>query len=98
MAVHEDWDGGAGNGLGTLYAYEKAVAKAKTFETPIDIDELMRNGSSVVLFHTAGKGTRFPMIPPPFVSGRQFFAPLSMCTLNLMQQLHQLMDNSGNIV
>jgi len=63
VAVHEDWDGGAGNGLGTLYAYEKAVAKAKTFETPIDIDELMRNGSSVVLFHTAGKGTRLAPLP-----------------------------------
>ena len=27
VAVHEDWPGGAGNGLGTLYAFQKAVAK-----------------------------------------------------------------------
>jgi hypothetical protein len=29
VAVHEDWGAdGAGNGLGTLYAYTKAKAKA----------------------------------------------------------------------
>jgi hypothetical protein len=29
VAVHEDWPGGAGNGLGTFYAYLKACAAAK---------------------------------------------------------------------
>ena len=29
LAVHEDWNGGAGNGLGTLYAFTKACAKAQ---------------------------------------------------------------------
>jgi len=28
FAVHEDWEGGAGNALGTLYAYQKACAIA----------------------------------------------------------------------
>ena len=28
LAVHEDWNGGAGNGLGTLYAFQKACTKA----------------------------------------------------------------------
>merc|ERR1719375_800342 len=27
LCVHEDWNGGAGNGLGTLYAYQKACNK-----------------------------------------------------------------------
>ena len=27
LCVHEDWNGGAGNGLGTLYAFQKACAK-----------------------------------------------------------------------
>lgn len=30
LAVYEDWPGGAGNALGTLYAYQKAVALAAT--------------------------------------------------------------------
>ena len=29
LCVHEDWNGGAGNGLGTLYAWRKACALAK---------------------------------------------------------------------
>ena len=32
VAVHEDWPGGAGNGLGTLYAFQKAVAKVRWCE------------------------------------------------------------------
>lgn len=30
LAVYEDWAGGAGNALGTLYAYQKATALAKS--------------------------------------------------------------------
>ena len=44
LAVHEDWSrDGAGNGLGTLYAYTKAAAKAKeTFS--IDLDTKLKVG------------------------------------------------------
>jgi len=63
LAVHEDWLGdGAGNGLGTLYAYTKARAKAKS-DFGIDIDERIRSGWSVGMFHTAGKGTRLAPLP-----------------------------------
>lgn len=30
LAVYEDWPGGAGNALGTLYAFQKATALAKS--------------------------------------------------------------------
>ena len=30
LSVNEDWPGGAGNGLGTLYAWKKACALAAT--------------------------------------------------------------------
>lgn len=30
LAVYEDWAGGAGNALGTLYAYQKATALAES--------------------------------------------------------------------
>lgn len=64
MVVHEDWEGGAGNGLGSLYAFEKACAKAKTFETPVDVEKLLADkAASVVMFHTAGKGTRLAPLP-----------------------------------
>ena len=61
IAVHEDWAGGAGNGLGTLYAYQKAVAKAKAAGQ--DLNALLAGGSSVAMFHTAGKGTRLAPLP-----------------------------------
>ena len=45
VAVHEDWDGGAGNGLGTLYAYHKACAQASA--RGIDLTAKLRAGESV---------------------------------------------------
>ena len=63
LAVHEDWPGGAGNGLGTFYAYVKACAAAKAAHG-IDIPELLAAGThSVGLYHTAGKGTRLAPLP-----------------------------------
>jgi len=61
LAVHEDWPGGAGNGLGTLYAYKKAVAKAQAVGK--DLPALLAGGASVAMFHTAGKGTRLAPLP-----------------------------------
>ncbi|DAZ99328.1 TPA: hypothetical protein N0F65_005179 [Lagenidium giganteum] len=63
LAVYEDWEGGAGNGLGTLYAYTKAVAAAKEL---YDLDlpsQLAAGAISVALYHTAGKGTRLAPLP-----------------------------------
>lgn len=64
LAVSEDWaKGGAGNGLGTLYAFEKACLVAKD---KFDIDlkgQLMEKKVSAALFHTAGKGTRLAPLP-----------------------------------
>ncbi len=58
VAVHEDWaPDGAGNGLGTLYAYLKASEKAKRLFS-IDLDAKLLEGWSVAIYHTAGKGTR----------------------------------------
>ena len=63
LAVHEDWPGGAGNALGTLYAYQNASKLAKA-EFGLDIDEKLRSGEiSVALYHTAGKGTRMAPLP-----------------------------------
>ncbi len=57
IAVHEDWTGGAGNGLGSLYAYQKAAQKCKELYDK-DLDSLLKNDASVALYHTAGQGTR----------------------------------------
>jgi hypothetical protein len=67
VAVSEDWNasGGAGNGLGTLYAWKKACAYAKTncAGTP-DLEDLLNKGAiSASLYHTAGKGTRMAPLP-----------------------------------
>jgi hypothetical protein len=63
LAVTEDWGaGGAGNGLGTLYAYRKACAAA--LPLGVDLPALLLAGSvSAALFHTAGKGTRLAPLP-----------------------------------
>jgi hypothetical protein len=64
LAVSEDWGGsGAGNGLGTLYAYQKAAALAQT-KYQVDLDQaLAAKEISVALYHTAGKGTRMAPLP-----------------------------------
>mmetsp|Transcript_52960 Transcript_52960/g.63764 ORF Transcript_52960/g.63764 Transcript_52960/m.63764 type:complete len:538 (-) Transcript_52960:159-1772(-) len=64
LAVSEDWAaGGAGNGLGTLYAYEKACGLAQS-KFGIDLAAALKAGDiSAALFHTAGKGTRMAPMP-----------------------------------
>merc|ERR1719159_884315 len=61
FCVHEDWDGGAGNGLGTLYAFRKACAKGAT--SGVDLAQRLRDGAAVAIYHTAGKGTRLAPLP-----------------------------------
>jgi hypothetical protein len=57
VCVTEDWEQGAGNGLGTLYAYQ--MARKKALETHrLDISERQQAGSSIALYHTAGQGKR----------------------------------------
>ena len=64
--MSEDWaQGGAGNGLGTLYAFEKACRLATDkFGADYDLKGLLGGGEvSVGLYHTAGKGTRLAPLP-----------------------------------
>lgn len=63
IAVHEDWEGGAGNGLGTLYAYVKAVEAGKELFGLDLTEELIKGDTSVAMYHTAGKGTRLAPLP-----------------------------------
>jgi len=64
LAVSEDWaKGGAGNGLGTLYAFEKACNVAKK-NFNVDLRQMLKGKKvSAALFHTAGKGTRLAPLP-----------------------------------
>lgn len=57
LSVLEDWPEGAGNGLGTLYAYQKACKKSQELYG-IDLNEKLENGASIALYHTAGQGKR----------------------------------------
>lgn len=52
IVIFEDWPGGAGNALGTLYAFQKANLMSE-----------LKKGKSVALYHTAGKGTRLAPLP-----------------------------------
>lgn len=62
LAVHEDWADGAGNGLGTLYALRCAADLARS-RNGIDLMARLRDGASLGLYHTAGKGTRLAPLP-----------------------------------
>lgn len=53
ISVYEDWPGGAGNALGTLYAFRKAQE-----QSGIDLLGALEQGSAIAMYHTAGKGTR----------------------------------------
>lgn len=66
LAVSEDWNnsGGAGNGLGTLYAWKKACALANEKYEGSDIETDLTTGKiSAAIYHTAGKGTRLAPLP-----------------------------------
>jgi len=56
ISVEEDWPGGAGQLLGTLYAWNKA-------REVLDLDGVLQAGGKVAIYHTAGKGTRMAPIP-----------------------------------
>lgn len=51
ICTEEDWDGGAGQLLGTIYALEKA-------NEIINLKRLLKNGGTVAIYHTAGYGKR----------------------------------------
>jgi len=67
VAVSEDWidPSGAGNGLGTLYAWKKACDYAKnSCPGNPDLKSLLLEGTiSAAIYHTAGKGTRLAPLP-----------------------------------
>ncbi|KAH8067450.1 hypothetical protein JL721_7561 [Aureococcus anophagefferens] len=62
LCVHEDWSG-AGNGLGTLYAWRKACALAKAKGRGDLAAELAAGTVAAAVYHTAGKGTRLAPLP-----------------------------------
>ena len=64
VAVDEDWaGGGAGNGLGTLYAWTKACKELEATSGRDVAAELAQGRISAALYHTAGKGTRMAPLP-----------------------------------
>ncbi|MBM3132387.1 MAG: hypothetical protein FJZ95_05075, partial [Chloroflexi bacterium] len=56
ISEYEDWPGGAGQLLGTLYAWQKARAR-------FDVDDVLARGGRVAMYHTAGKGMRMAPLP-----------------------------------
>lgn len=51
ICVEEDWGGGAGQLLGTLYAFFKA-------NKIINLNDILKKGGTVAIYHTAGYGKR----------------------------------------
>ncbi|MDY6966257.1 MAG: type I phosphomannose isomerase catalytic subunit [Halobacteriota archaeon] len=75
-SIFEDWEGGAGQLLGTLNAWNEVSKKA-------NLDTIIKNGGSIAIYHTAGKGTRI--------------APLGLTEIDKgAVRLPRLVDYSGN--
>lgn len=53
----EEWPGGAGNGFGSLHAFQKAQKEAKKLYD-LDLLEYQNQGHSIAIYHTAGQGKR----------------------------------------
>ena len=51
IIIEEDWPAGAGQLLGTLYAFQKANEE-------IGLEELLKGKQSIAVYHTAGHGKR----------------------------------------
>ena len=82
LTVTEDWVGGAGNALGTLYAFLKANKKMEE-KFKCSLFDRLDKGDSIALYHTAGKGTRL--------------APLTACEYNSKSRIKligQLMEKA----
>ncbi len=62
LAIHEDWPGGAGNGLGTLHAWREASRLARE-RHGVDLSTRLDEGAAIGLYHTAGQGTRLAPLP-----------------------------------
>ncbi len=85
LTVCEDWEGGAGNALGTLYAFSKANQKMQEM-FKCSLFDRMDQGDSIALYHTAGKGTRL--------------APLTACEYNSKSRIKlvgQLFDKTAPV-
>lgn len=90
--VREDWPGGAGNGLGSLYAFTKAREKMLHRDN-IDLIDSLHQGASIAIYHTAGQGKRlFPLTAseycnkaavklPSLLSGGRFLSILEAVIL-----------------
>jgi phosphomannomutase len=73
--TEENWDGAAGNGLGTLNGFIQAARKAADFDllegvsASSPVEELLEaftsyiEGKATFMYHTAGKGTRTAPLP-----------------------------------
>ena len=63
-SIFEEWDGGAGQLLGTLNAWVEVSKYSNLFE-------MVEDGSSVAIYHTAGKGTGIHC--PPVIAQDKLF-------------------------
>jgi hypothetical protein len=57
LSIYEDWEGGAGNAFGTLFAFSEANKQHELAYGSTLFQELEK-GKSIAIYHTAGKGTR----------------------------------------
>lgn len=57
LVLLEEWPGGAGNGYGSLHAYQEAQKEAKKLYN-LDLLEYQNQGHSIAIYHTAGQGKR----------------------------------------
>lgn len=85
IVVSEDWPGGAGNGLGTLYAFQKACQD-------VDLIGALEQGAFVAMVHTAGRGSRLFPLPLSEGGSKSAVRVASPVDLTLLEAVIQQAD------
>lgn len=102
LVVHEDWPGGADNGLGSLYAFKQGNKKAQNLYG-VDLKNVLNEGGSVSLFHCAGMGKRlYPLTASEYNNKSAIKVPShdgmqSVLELVLDQTLSQVSTLKGRL-
>lgn len=85
IVVHEDWPGGADNGLGSLYAFLQADKQAKE-NFGISLKQILDNNGGVSLFHCAGMGKRlYPLTASEYNNKSAIKIPSGSETQSILQ-------------
>lgn len=89
LTILEDWPGGAGNGFGSLYAFQKAAELAKE-KYGVNLVSALKQKKSIAMYHTAGYGQRLAPLTCSELNNKS--AVKLPCTLGEQEDLLTILE------